>query len=82
LQDIRLHNAAAWMQSYLYCSNLIFDGIDVLNNGNFNNDGIDIDDCDGAIVRNCHIVSEDDAMCFKGCSNMPTRHAGWVSYNR
>jgi len=74
LQDIYLHNAAAWMQSYLYCNNLIFDGIKVVNQANFNNDGLDPDGCTNLIVRNCFINSEDDAMCLKGCSNKPTQN--------
>jgi len=74
LQDIYLHNAAAWMQSYLYCNDLIFDGINVVNQANFNNDGLDADGCTNLIVRNCFINSEDDAMCLKGCSNKPTQN--------
>jgi hypothetical protein len=69
LKDIALHNSAAWMQNYLCCSNLIFDGIRVLNLANYNNDGLDIDGCRNVMVRNCFINSEDDAMCLKGASN-------------
>jgi polygalacturonase len=74
LQNIYLHNAAAWMQSYLYCNDLIFDSIKVVNQANYNNDGLDIDGCTNVIVRNCFINSEDDAMCMKGCSGMPTQN--------
>jgi len=74
LQNIYLHNSAAWMQSYLYCKNLIFDGIKVINQANFNNDGLDPDGCTNVIVRNCYINSEDDAMCLKGASGMPSRN--------
>ncbi|MBN2814398.1 MAG: hypothetical protein JXQ80_09995 [Bacteroidales bacterium] len=74
MQDITLRNAAAWMQSYIYCNNMIFDGIKVINHANFNNDGLDVDGCDGVIIRNCLINSEDDAMCLKGCSDKPTQH--------
>ncbi|MGQ7944315.1 glycoside hydrolase family 28 protein [Flavobacterium sp. WC2509] len=69
LQDISLKNSAAWMQNYLYCENLIFDGINVFNHANYNNDGLDPDGCKNVIVRNCFINSEDDAMCLKGASN-------------
>ena len=68
LQNIFLHNSAAWMQSYLYCQNLIFDGIKVINQANHNNDGLDPDGCSNIIVRHCYINSEDDAMCLKGAS--------------
>lgn len=74
IQDVTFHNSAAWMQSYIYCRNMIFDGMKSINHANFNNDGLDIDGCTGVIVRNCLINSEDDAMCLKGCSNKPTRN--------
>jgi polygalacturonase len=74
LQDVFLHNSAAWMQSYLYCQNLIFDGIKVINQANYNNDGLDPDGCNNVIVRNCYINSEDDAMCLKGASGMPSKN--------
>jgi polygalacturonase len=74
LQDIFLHNSAAWMQSYLYCKDLIFDGIRVENHANYNNDGLDPDGCTNVMVRNCFINSEDDAMCLKGCSNKPSQN--------
>ncbi len=74
LQDIYLHNAAAWMQSYLFCQDLIFDGLKVENQANYNNDGLDLDGCTNVIVRNCYINSEDDAMCLKGASQRPSQN--------
>ncbi len=74
LKDIFLHNSAAWMQNYVDCKNLLFDGMKVVNHANFNNDGIDIDGCVNVIVRNCFINSEDDAMCIKGAGGKPTEN--------
>jgi polygalacturonase len=74
LKNIFLHNSASWMQSYLYCENLIFDGIKVINQANHNNDGLDPDGCTNVIVHNCYINSEDDAMCLKGASGMPSKN--------
>ena len=45
LSDIHLRNSPAWTQHYLDCENVFIDGIDVYNHGNYNNDGIDIVDC-------------------------------------
>jgi polygalacturonase len=69
LQNILLRNSASWMQNYVCCENLIFEGIKVINQANYNNDGLDPDGCKNVIVRNCFINSEDDAMCIKGASN-------------
>ena len=74
LKDIRLTNSAAWMQNYLLCENLLFDGITVMNHANYNNDGLDPDGCKNVIVRNCMINAEDDAMCFKGAGSMITEN--------
>lgn len=72
LQNIFLHNAAAWMQNYVYCQNMIFDGMKVINQANYNNDGFDPDGCTNVMVRNCFINAEDDAMCLKGASGKPS----------
>jgi polygalacturonase len=74
LQDIYLHNAASWMQNYIVCRDLIFDDIRVVNQANYNNDGLDPDGCTNLIVRNCFINAEDDAMCLKGASSRPSQN--------
>lgn len=74
VKDITLTNSAAWMQNYLYCENLIFDGMKVYNHANHNNDGLDPDGCKNLIVRNCFISSHDDAMCLKGASAKPSEN--------
>lgn len=74
LDGIRLKDSPCWMQNYLNCENLILQGITSENQANWNNDGLDIDGCRNVIVRDCFINSEDDAMCFKGASLMPTEN--------
>jgi polygalacturonase len=71
LKDVTLRNSAAWMQSYIYCRDLIFDGITVFNHANHNNDALDPDGCRNVIVRNCFFSSHDDAMCLKSASAKP-----------
>jgi polygalacturonase len=66
MDGIHLRDSASWMEDYLNCDDLILDGVNVENQGNYNNDGFDIDGCRNVIVRNCFINSWDDAMCFKG----------------
>ncbi len=68
VRDIHLRDAAAWMQCYLVCENLIFDGMRVTNQVNYNNDGCDLDGCRNVIVRHCTINSHDDALCLKTAS--------------
>ncbi|MBR6653369.1 MAG: right-handed parallel beta-helix repeat-containing protein [Oscillospiraceae bacterium] len=72
IHDITLRDAACWMQNYFNCEQLLMESITVRNQANYNNDGIDIDGCRGVIVRNCDVMSGDDALCFKGASEKNT----------
>ena len=68
LNDVSMINPAAWT-CHLYQSKKIkIDGIRIHAHVNVNNDGIDLDSCDGAEITNCDIDSGDDAMCFKTTS--------------
>jgi polygalacturonase len=68
MDGIRLRDSAAWMENYLACDDVILQGIQVENQANTNNDGIDIDGCHNVIVRDSLVNSEDDGLCFKGAS--------------
>jgi hypothetical protein len=74
LQDIFLCNSNKWMQLYVHCENLIFDGIKVLNQVSFENDGLDLDACKNVIVRNSRFSTEDDGLCLKGMSGLVTEN--------
>ncbi len=65
VKGIRFRNSPAWTQHYLNCENILVDGIDVYNHGNYNNDGIDIDNCRQVRIVNSHFNTDDDAICFK-----------------
>ncbi len=72
IENITLKDSACWMQNYMNCEDMIFQGMKVINQANHNNDGLDIDGCRRVIIRDCLINAEDDAMCIKGASLMPT----------
>ena len=65
ISGIRMQNSAMWMQRYVNCDFLKITGITVFNHANWNNDGVDIDDCHNVIVADCIIDADDDALCFK-----------------
>lgn len=73
VRDIHLRSAPCWMQNYLNCDDVLIEHINVENQVNHNNDGLDIDGCRRVIVRDCFINAEDDALCFKGASQRPMR---------
>jgi len=62
---ITMKNSPAWMQQYLNCSDVYIEGLKISNHVNYNNDGIDIDNCRNVQILNCNIDTDDDAICFK-----------------
>ena len=82
IRDVKLVNAATWVQKYQLCDNLFIEGIAVdsrenkdielprfIHNPGRNTDGCDIVDCTNVHIANCHIVSGDDGIVFKSFSN-------------
>ncbi len=64
LRDVQILNAAQITVSISGCERVAIDGITIRNFANWNCDGLDVDARDVRIA-NCHIDSEDDALCFK-----------------
>jgi hypothetical protein len=60
-----LKNAACWVQNYVNCTNLVIAGIKVESTAYWNNDGIDISDCQNVTVTNCFVNAADDGICLK-----------------
>ena len=65
IKNVTMRNAAAWVQTYDQCKNLTIDSITVDSRAFWNNDGIDIVDCDSVAITNSYIDSDDDAICLK-----------------
>ncbi|WP_197901585.1 glycoside hydrolase family 28 protein [Rhodocytophaga rosea] len=80
IQGVTLRNAASWVQTYDQCNNLVIDQIAVDSKAYWNNDGIDIVDCDGVKITNSFIDSADDGICLKShddkfyCNNILIRN--------
>ena len=66
VRDITLRNPRMWTQVYSECSHLLVERVKVEAPPDCPNlDGIDICDCEEAVIRDCVINSEDDAICLK-----------------
>lgn len=65
IQGIQVNNPASWNQQFDQCSHLIIDQIKADCKNYWNNDGIDIVDCDSVIVKNSFFDASDDAICLK-----------------
>jgi len=58
-------SSANWGLSFDLCSNMVLTGLEVLNRAYWNNDGIDITDCQHVKITGCKINSADDGICLK-----------------
>src|SRR5258705_9741549 len=81
ISGVTMRNAAAWVQTYDQCKNLHVDSITVDSRAFWNNDGIDIVDCDSVAITNSYIDTDDDGVCLKShdstgpiCQNILVRN--------
>ena len=65
MKGITLRNSASWVETYDQCVNLRLDSIYVDSKAFWNNDGVDIVDCDSVAVTNSYIDADDDGICLK-----------------
>jgi hypothetical protein len=65
INRVTMRNAASWVQTYDQCKNVHVDSITVDSRVFWNNDGIDMVDCDSAAITNSYIDSDDDGVCLK-----------------
>jgi polygalacturonase len=80
VKGITIKNGASWVQTYDQCKNVLIDRITVTSKAYWNNDGIDIVDCDGFTLTNSFIDAADDGICLKShdskafCNNISIRN--------
>ena len=80
IEDIHIANSASWVQTYEQCKNLTVHRIHVHSNAYWNNDGIDIVDCEEVRVTHSFFDVADDAICLKShnrnflCKNILIRN--------
>ncbi len=65
VEEVTLRDAACWVQTYHQCQDLRIEGIRVESTAYWNNDGIDLVDCQDVTVTRCVVNSADDAICLK-----------------
>jgi polygalacturonase len=80
VKGVTIRNAAAWVQTYDQCKNVNVDSITIDSRAFWNNDGIDIMDCDSVAITNSYIDVADDGVCLKShdpnsvCQNILIRN--------
>ena len=65
VRGITLANAASWVETYDQCVGLWIDSIRVDSKAYWNNDGMDIVDCNQVRITRCFVDAADDGICLK-----------------
>ncbi|MFI3288677.1 MAG: glycosyl hydrolase family 28 protein [Rikenellaceae bacterium] len=65
MRDITLQNPAAWTTAWLYCDDIVVDGVRIISRVNQNGDGLDFDGCTDVRVSNCYFDNSDDCICLQ-----------------
>ncbi|MBK8955006.1 MAG: right-handed parallel beta-helix repeat-containing protein [Saprospiraceae bacterium] len=65
ITGVLMKNASSWVQSYEKCYHIRMDKIVVDSDAYWNNDGIDIIDCQNVQITNCFVNASDDGICIK-----------------
>lgn len=69
VKDITLKYAGAWTSHYFQSRHIHIENVKIESFGVAHNDGINIDGCQNVRIKDCDIVSGDDALCFKTTSS-------------
>ncbi|QXP51960.1 glycoside hydrolase family 28 protein [Cellulophaga sp. HaHa_2_95] len=65
LKEVTLLNPAAWTSAWLYCDQIVVDGIKIISRVNNNGDGLDFDGCTNVRVANSSFDTSDDSICLQ-----------------
>ena len=65
MRDITLIRPAAWVSAWLYCNDIVVDGITIHSRSHGNGDGLDFDGCENVRVSNCSFNTSDDSICLQ-----------------
>lgn len=65
VEGVKLRSSANWGLSLHLCQQVQMQHLDIENRAYWNNDGIDLTDCQHVLVADCHINSADDGVCLK-----------------
>lgn len=65
LRNVKIINPAAWASAWLYCNEIVVDGIRIHSRANNNGDGLDFDGCTNVRVSNSSFDTSDDSICLQ-----------------
>jgi polygalacturonase len=74
VDTVQLRNSGAWTMHFVLSRDIQVSRVTIRSKGLANNDGLDIDSCEGVRVTDCDIDTGDDAICLKTTSAQPCRN--------
>lgn len=80
IEGVKLRSSANWGLSLDLCEQVRLQHLEIENRAYWNNDGIDLTDCQEVLVDDCRINSADDGICLKSyspdacCQDIEVRH--------
>ncbi len=80
IEGILMKNACDWVQYYDQCNNLTIKGVTADSKAFWNNDALDVVDCDNVKILDSRFDGSDDAICLKShdrgkvCQNIEIRN--------
>jgi polygalacturonase len=75
VHDVHLTNPGAWTLNFFQAKDVQIENLTIRSRDQMlrNNDGINIDSSENVRVRNCDVISGDDALVIKSTSSTPSR---------
>jgi len=65
VSGVTLKNSANWVLTFRNSTSIVVDSLTVNSTTYWNNDGIDVENCNGVRISNCNVDSADDGICLK-----------------
>ncbi|MDB5226651.1 MAG: glycoside hydrolase family 28 [Bacteroidota bacterium] len=69
VKGVTLNYSAAWTSHFFKSKNILIEKVKIVSVGVAHNDGIDMDGSQHVRIKDCDVVSGDDALCFKTTSS-------------
>jgi hypothetical protein len=73
IQGVHLQGPGAWTMPFFQCKQVKAERVTLTEAKLANNDGFDIDSCQGVEIKDCDIDSHDDSVCIKATSPLPSK---------
>ncbi len=85
MHHLSIRNTPSWAAVWLYCSDIIVEGVTVDSSFRGTSDCLDFDGCENVRVTNCNLNANDDCLCLqssrvdRSCQNISLTNCSFTS---